>query len=360
MLSCAVSGNDELMVNPSGSVSECTCQNNWSVNSTAAVCTPASCSGPQSTYLTTNIVWHIGMERSSATSAAILPATTVLAQVKLGLNSFYTSPINATAHGTLTFFPDSPTAPATQPDCNTTTCTSATTCTPRVTMNLLNSSLFTTAVTAATSAAGGPPTSAAYDGMITTAIPFTTVASYLNDTHIAVLVLSSDVANCNPSVTALATAAAAALANSKIHTFVIGIGVPFTTTAAIATAGGGKAFDLSPNALLGANITLALNSIRQTLFPCTFPLPPTGAFDPSSPAVTYIHGAPGPVMSDSEPLVQNLAACLPTGGVYYDNNANPTQVIACPVVCLAHQTTLYSAIQLNIGCLDKCATIPVY
>jgi hypothetical protein len=354
MLNCPLSGNDELMVNPSATVNECTCQNNWGLYSSSSTCESTVCTGAQTNLSTTNIVWHIGMERSVATAAAIAPATTVLAQVKQGLLGFYGAPVNATAHGTLTFFPDSPTAPATQPDCNTTTCTSATSCTSRVTMNLLNSSLFTTALgPTTTSAAGGPPTSAAYDGMITTAIPFTSLATYVNDTHVAVLVLSSDVANCNPSVTALATAAANALSVYKIRTFVIGVGVPTTTTAAIAAAGGGTAFDFVANASLGANITLALNSIRQNLFPCTFPLPPAGQFDPSNPAVTYVSGAPGPIVVAPQTQVTNLLGCLPTGGFYYDNNLNPTQVILCPAVCTAHQNTLYSGIKLVISCPTK-------
>jgi hypothetical protein len=353
MLNCPLTGNDELMVNPSATVNECTCQNNWGIYSSTTTCEGTVCTGAQTNLSTTNIVWHIGMERSSATAAAILPASTVLAQVKQGLSNFYGSPVNATAHGTLTFFPDSPTAPATQPDCNTTTCATATSCTPRVTIAQLNSSLFTTALTGATSAAGGPPTSAAYTGMITTAIPYTTNALYVGDTHVAVLVLSSDVANCNPSVTALAIAAANALSVNKIRTFVIGIGVPSTTTAAIAAAGGGKAFDLVANTSLGNNITTSLNSIRQTLFPCTFPLPPPGQFDPTNPAVTYISGAPGPIVVAPQTQVANVLGCLPTGGFYYDNNVNPTQVILCPAVCTAHQNTLYSGIKLVISCPTK-------
>ena len=355
-LNCPMSGNDEMMVNPSGTVSECTCQNNWSVYSSNTGCEPAVCTGPTSTFPTTNIMMHIAVERSAATSAVILPASTVWKQMQLGLNSFYANPVNGTARGTLTFFPDAPTAPATVPDCNTTTCASGS-CTARVGLNPFNtpSLPFATAINAAVPSAAGPPTSAAYDGVITTATPLTTSLLYQNDTHIVVLVLGSDVANCNPSVTALATAAAAALANSKIRTFVIGIGVPSTTTAAIAAAGGGQAFDLVPNSLLGTNLAAALSSIRQNLFPCSYSLPAPGLFDPSNPVVTYIYGAPGPIMNVNEPQVANLAACGAAGGFYYDNNVNPTQVILCPLVCTAHQAALFSAIKVVISCPTKYA-----
>ena len=353
-LNCPMSGNDEMMVNPSATVSECTCQNNWSIFSSSVSCEPAVCTGPTSSFPTTNVLMHIAVERSSATSAVILPASTVWKQIQLGLNSFYGNPANATTRTTLTFFPDSPTAPATVPNCNTVTCTAATACTARVPLAFANSGSFPTAMTAAVPAAGGPPTSAAYDGMIMTATPYTTSMSFQADTHIAVLILASDVANCNPSVTALATAAATTLATTKIRTFVIGIGVPSTTTAAIASAGGGQAFDLVPNALLNTTLAGALNSIRANLFPCTYALPAPGLFDPSNPVVTYFYGAPA-VVTVNEPQVANLASCGATGGFYYDNNANPTQVILCPLVCAAHQTTFGSSIKVVISCPTKYA-----
>jgi hypothetical protein len=302
---------------------------------------------------------HLAVERSAATSAAILPMGTVWSQMQSGLGSFFSNPLNATVRSTLTLFPDSPTAPATVPDCNTTTCSTAN-CTPRAALNFANQASFQSAVLAASPAAGGPPTSAGYAGMINTATPYTSSASFMSDAHIAVLVLASDVANCNPSVAAMATAAATTLATTRIRTFVIGIGVPATTTAAIATAGGGQAFDLVPNAALGVNLAATLNSIRQNVFPCTYSLPAPGLFDPTNPSLTYVYGAPGPIMTTTQTQVANLAACGATGGFYYDNNANPTQIILCPVLCATHQATLYSMIQLNIGCLDSCATTPVY
>ncbi|MEP7125868.1 MAG: hypothetical protein ABJE95_33360, partial [Byssovorax sp.] len=96
-----------------------------------------------------------------------------------------------------------------------------------------------------------------------------------------------------------------------------------------------------------------LNSIRQTLFPCAYQLPPAGQFDPTNPAVTYIFGAPGPLTILPQTQVANLAACGATGGFYYDNNASPTQVILCPVLCATHQVTDLSAIKLVISCPTK-------
>ncbi len=353
MLNCVMSGTQEAMVNPTGTVDECTCQNNWAAFSSGTGCEPAVCTGPQSTFATTNILMHIAVERSAATAAPIVAGGTVWSQVQTGMNSFFSNPVNNIVRTTLTLFPDSPTAPATTPDCNTTTCTSATSCTARATLNFANNSTFATAMLGASPAAGGPPTSAAYDGVVKTANLFTSSPVYINDTHIAVLVLASDVANCNPSVSALATAAAAALASSKIRTYVIGIGVPATTTAAIASAGGGQAFDLVPNALLGTNLALALNSIRQNMFPCSYTLPAPGLFDPSNPLLSRVYGAPGPITVAPQTQVANLAACGATGGFYYDNNANPTQVILCPLLCTAHRALLYSAIKLVISCPTK-------
>jgi hypothetical protein len=293
---------------------------------------------------------HLSVERSAATAAPILPAGTVWSQMQSGLTTFYSTPVT-NAFGTLSFFPDAPTAPAVVPDCNTTTCGVAPSlCSARVPFNALNQSSFQTAVTALSPSAAGPPTSAAYDGMIATATPYTSSLVYLNDTHISVLVLASDVATagCNPSVTTLAAAAANALAMTKIRTYVIGIGVPSSTTSTIAAAGGGQAFNLVANSSLGTNLAATLNSIRQNLFPCSFALPAPGLFDPTNPYLAYISGMPPTAAVQTQ--VANLAACPPTGGYYYDNNANPTQVLLCPNLCAIHRATLYSTIKLVISC----------
>lgn len=349
MLNCALTGNEELMVNPTGTVDECTCQNNWSLYSTSTGCEPAVCTGPQSTFVTTNVLMHIGVERSAATSAAV-PASTVWGQIQTGLNAFYTNPANATTRGTLTFFPDAP-PPVGAPTCDTATCTTATSCGPRVTLSFLNNGSFPFTVSSQTPSAGDAPTSAAYDGVIKTAIPLTTTNPFVGSAHMAVMILASDLNYCNTSVPAMAAAAAQALALYKIQTFVIGIGVPASTTNTIATAGGGKAFNLVANATLGVNLTAALNTIRQGVFPCSFALPPAGQFDPANPYLGYVSGLPPMLVPQTQ--VANAAACPPTGGYYYDNNLNPTQVVLCPNLCTTHLNTLNSAIKLVISCPTK-------
>ena len=347
---CPLAGNEELMVNPTGTVSECTCQNNWSLYSAANNCEPVVCTGPQTNFNNTLNVIHIGVERSSATATAIPAAGTVLSQIRTGVLNFYTNPVNAGSRSSLTFFPDSPT-----PDCTTTTCTTATSCTPRVTQALISNATFQTSVQTAlmgaTSAAGGPPTSAAYDGMLATATPLTT--TYPTAVHLAVLILASDVANCDPSVSAMVAKAATALATYRIRTFVIGIGVPAATTAAIASAGGGEAFDLLPIAALGTNLTTTLNTIRLTLPKCSYPLPEPGLYDPLTPVLGYISGIPA--MNVPQTKVANLAACGGGPGWYYDNNLNPTQAILCPALCTTFRGAINTAIKLTLKCPTKYA-----
>lgn len=345
-VTCVLTGNDELMVNPTGTVPECTCQNNWSLYSAANNCEPVVCTGAQGNLTNSAVIMNIGVERSAATSAAIAPASSVLAQIKSGVLNFYTDPLNATSRSTLTFFPDSPT-----PDCNTTTCTTATSCTARVPQALISNAAFQTAINAATSAADGPPTSAAYDGMIVTATALT--ATFTSSPHVAVLILASDVSNCDPSVSALAAKAATALAVSKIRTHVIGIGVPATTTAAISLAGGGQAFNLTANATLGANITAALNSIRLTTTKCSYPLPAPGLFDPTTAVLGFISGMPA--MNVPQTKVANLAACGGSPGWYYDDNLNPTQAVLCPALCTTFRATINTAIKLTLQCPTKYA-----
>lgn len=351
----ALTDRDELMVNPTGTVSECFCQNNWAIYSSATGCEPAVCTGPQSTFAVDNVLMHLAVERSAATATAIPSAGTIWSQMQAGLKTFYADPLNTGTRSSLTFFPDGapplgPGAPPfTIPVCDTTACTTGSSCSPRVTLNSMPNSIFINALNAQFAGTTAPPASAGYDGMIRTAKPYATPPSiYSADTHIAVLILASDVANCN-NTAAIATNAATILSTSKIHTYVIGIGVPATTTSTIASAGGGKSINLAVDANLGANLAAALTGIRQNIFPCAFDLPAAGLFDPSNPFLSLVSNA----IPMTQTQVANLAACGPSGGYYYDNNANPTQVRLCPGLCTTYRSMVYNAVKIIIKCPTK-------
>lgn len=352
----SLTGGEQIMVNPTGAVGECSCQNNWALYAAGTGCEPAVCTGPQSTFAINRVIMNLAVERSAAVSAPI-GAGTVWSQMVTGLKGFYATPANSTTFSTLAFFPDGPPAegpgspPFTVPVCNSTTCSTATSCDVRATFNLMNTVVFANALTAQFPSTNGPPTSAAFDGLIRQAKLHAVKPVYLNDTHMAVLVLASNAANCNPSVAAMAAKAASMLSTHKVRTFVIGIGVPSTTTSTIAMAGGGKAINLVADANLGTNLTNALNSIRGNIFPCSYDLPAPGLFDPANPFLGYVSGSPP--MGVEQTQVTGLAACGPTGGYYYDDNANPTKVVLCPGLCADHRSKVYSAIKVVIACPTK-------
>ena len=353
----ALTGGEEIMVNPKVPVAECNCANNWALYAAGTGCEPAVCTGPQSTFAINKVIMNLMVERSAATAAPIVGGGTVWSQMQTGLINFYKSPLGPDTRSSLSFFPDGPPpegygVPASpMPVCDTTTCSTATSCGFR-TLYFGNPPLdwngFQGMINGQPASTKGPPTSAAFDGVIRTAKTYANTVVYLNDTHLIVLILASDVANCAPSVAALAAKAASVLSTHKIRTHVIGIGVPPTTTSTIAKAGGGKAFDLVANPSLGANLTAALASIRGNIFPCSYDLPAAGLFDPNNPFLAYIAGSPPAVMNQTQ--VANAAGCAGGDGYYYDDNASPTKVLLCPTLCAKHRATLYSAIKVVIAC----------
>jgi hypothetical protein len=349
----SLTGGEEIMVNPKVPVAECQCQNNWAIYAAGAGCEPAVCTGPQSTFAINRVIMNLMVERSSATAKPI-GAGTVWSQMRTGLDSFYNNPANATTFSMLSFFPDglppegpgSP--PATVPTCNTTTCSTATSCDARTLFSQISLGNFPSFTAPQFPSTSGPPTSAAFDGLIRMAKINALKTVYLNDTHLAVLVLASEPANCDPSVANMAAKAAAMLSTHKVRTFVIGIGVSSATTNTIAKAGGGAAFNILADANLGTNLATTLNSIRANIFPCSYDLPAPGLFDPNNPFVAYVSGAPPTPATETQ--VPNAAACGASDGYYYDDNANPTKVILCPNLCTKYRGAVYTAVKVVIAC----------
>ena len=351
----ALTGGEEIMVNPKVPVSECNCQNNWAVFAAGYGCEPAVCTGPQSTFAINRVIMNVAVERPlPATHAKIGGTTEWWTLMQAGLNGFYTNPANATTFSMLSFFPDGTppegpgSPPFTVPVCNTTACSTSTSCEARATFAQVNMGAFTSVTAAEGLPISGPPTSAAFDALIRNAKLNALKVVYANDTHLAVLVLASEPAACDPSVANMAAKAASMLSTHKIRTFVIGIGVSSATTSTIAKAGGGTAFNILPDANLGTNLAAALNSIRANIFPCSYDLPAPGLFDPNNPFLAYVSGTPPTPATETQ--VANAAACGATDGYYYDNNANPTKVIICPNLCAKYRVTLYSAIKVVIAC----------
>lgn len=83
------------------------------------------------------------------------------------------------------------------------------------------------------------------------------------------------------------------------------------------------------------------------------PAPPAGqTLDPNKVNVDFVDSAAG--TSKTIYHVDNAAACDPTqGGWYYDNNAQPTSIKACPATCTEVEKVTLGKINVVFGCATQ-------
>lgn len=97
----------------------------------------------------------------------------------------------------------------------------------------------------------------------------------------------------------------------------------------------------------------ALKAIQQSAVGCTYamPQPTTGVVDPNKVVIEYTPGGGGPPQTLTK--VADATQCGPTGGWYYDNNANPTTISLCPATCTVVQGDANAKIDVLLGCLGS-------
>jgi hypothetical protein len=83
------------------------------------------------------------------------------------------------------------------------------------------------------------------------------------------------------------------------------------------------------------------------------PTPATGTLDPSKVNVRIV--TPSGVTSLFK--VAGANACDASGGWYYDDEVNPTQVLLCPASCQAAEDAGSASGEVQIQVLFGCATI---
>jgi hypothetical protein len=134
------------------------------------------------------------------------------------------------------------------------------------------------------------------------------------------------------------------------------------TTAAINVSGGAQTFITALNNIrqaVSVQTTTQVSTpvVVSTPLPCTWgvPTPPAGqTFDPAKVNVQFTPPGGAPVRFGH---VSSAAACdQATGDAwYYDDEANPTQVLACPSAC---NGTLHNSAGAQVELLFGCATEP--
>jgi hypothetical protein len=98
---------------------------------------------------------------------------------------------------------------------------------------------------------------------------------------------------------------------------------------------------------------LAEAVITGSKLSCDWAIPPPPAgqmFDPKFVNVIYTAngGAPRDLFN-----VPSAAECAAQGGWYYDDNAKPTKVLACPTTCTEIQADMKAKIAVAFGCKTK-------
>jgi hypothetical protein len=152
-----------------------------------------------------------------------------------------------------------------------------------------------------------------------------------------------------PSVEAVATTGR--MATPSIRTFVIGVGDDLSDLDGIAAAGGtGSAFVVDTGGNVLQQFLDAMNTIRHSVLGCTYeiPLPSSGTPDYQEVNVIYTPGNGSP---QTIPNVADAAACPATGNAwYYDNPANPTQIILCTATCSVVEADTAGSVAIQLGC----------
>jgi hypothetical protein len=205
----------------------------------------------------------------------------------------------------------------------------------------------------------GTPTHPALEGSIAYVKAWATA----HPTHVSVNVFATDgvPSECDQDIGHIEALAKTGFGGTpSVRTFVIGIhganeGMPGMPVNAldnlhrIAAAGGtDKAFMVTNNT--AAQFLAALNKIRVTTLSCAYllPKPMAGPVDIDKVNVDYTPGGAG--TPQTIPRVSGKGACADQDGWYYDDPANPTQIVMCDATCQLLTTDLDGEVEIELGC----------
>ena len=196
--------------------------------------------------------------------------------------------------------------------------------------------------------AGGTPTLPALTG----AVQYATNWAQNHPDHKTIIVLATDGApnDCNSTVPGVAMAAAQAYAaNPSIQTFVIGVGNTGNLNAIAQAGGTTQAFVVSDQNANQAFLD-AMNQIRGISLACDYAIPLPQGRPPNFNQVNF-YFTPTGGMEGIIYKVADASQCDPnTGGWFYDNPTNPTQIRACPVTCQQLKAGGGGNVRIEVGC----------
>jgi hypothetical protein len=203
-------------------------------------------------------------------------------------------------------------------------------------------------------AAHGPttstPTSAALQGAVDHAASW--AHSHANDAVVVVFATDGDPSECDTNLTNIDAIAAAGVAMTpKILTFVIGVGSSLANLNGIAAAGGtASAFLVDTGGNVNQQFLAAMNAIRGAALGCRYQIPATTGV-PDYTQVNVVYTPSGGGAAQTLPYVPSAASCPATGNAwYYDDAANPTQIILCDSSCGTISMDTMGSVSIYLGC----------
>ncbi len=206
---------------------------------------------------------------------------------------------------------------------------------------------------------GGTPIMAALDGALTWASAY----QMANPDQRTVVVFVTDGApnGCGNNFGQIAQLAADALANAGVSTYMIGLldtngmGVNQQDMDRVAAAGGTmQAFYVSDGQQATQQLIDAFNAIRGSAIRCDFDVPTsTSSGALINPKLINVNYTPGGGTEVQLGLVDGPDACADKQAWYYDDPANPTQILLCPAACDTVTADEGAQITILAGCQPR-------
>lgn len=347
-------GNREIMVNPppyngSTQISECQCNDNWTLwSGPNLACEAPSCSNTTTTTVK-RVNMFVALDRSGSMTTSLGNGDTRWTATVKALKKFFQDPGSAGLGVALRFWPDSkPVSGCDDTSCNATACKS-----PLVPASVLTlasaptdtqEKLLVDTLTAK-NPGGNTPMYPALDGATQWAIAYK--AANPKEDAIVVFATDGDPNGCNENTTQIANIAGAAFDNYGVKTYAIGIqDANPTFMNLIAQKGGTKSgFFVSTGGNVENELLSALIQIKGDTLSCDFVVPAGGVYDPSAAVITFTPTVGAPVTLNN---VGSSAAC--GDGWYYNDPANPSQLKLCPATCQTVLNDSGAKIAVDLGC----------
>ncbi|MDI3291686.1 vWA domain-containing protein [Polyangium sp. 15x6] len=342
-------GNREIMINPPKKtaanpyITECFCENNWSLASGGNACEAPDCSSVTSRTIRP-VNMFVQFDRSGSMTTNDRWGKTTGA-----LKAFFSDPASAGIGVALRFWEHfKPVTGCDDTNCSIdacavplvplaklTTASAPTDTQEQKLLNEINNTLPAADTPLLPALAGAEKWAKAYQ------------QANPNQQTVVVFVTDGYPNSCGSDSNTIAGYAEDAFTNAGVLTYAIGIqDANVALMNLIAQKGGtANAFFVTDQGDAQQQMLSALLEIKGDVVACEFDLPNAGLFDPSNATVTFTPTSGNAVTFAK---VASQAAC--GNGWYYDNLQNPNKIFLCPTTC---QTVLNSAgatIDVELGC----------